>query len=138
MTLTHTIIQYSSASSTAPTLKWGVVSGELLHSVKATTGHIEKSQMCGGVANSTGWRDLGLTHTALLSGMTALGGKSIYYMYGDEHTQDYSAEMVFFVPTPKGVILPSRYSALDVIPVFRLSHLATLLLVLDLKFIDLH
>ena len=90
-------------------LKWGLVSGELLHSVPASTGHIEKSQMCGGVANSTGWRDLGLTHTALLSGMIALGGKSVYYMYGDRHTNDFSPEMVFFVPAPRGVLLPSRY-----------------------------
>ena len=50
-------------------MKWGTSSGVYTKTVTATTSHVTKSQMCGAPANSTGWRDLGLIHQALMSGI---------------------------------------------------------------------
>ena len=66
--------------------------------------------MCGKPANSTGWRDVGFIHTALLEGMIALSGKSIYYIIGDFLTDKYSEEIEFFVPAARGVQLSHRCS----------------------------
>ena len=89
-------------------VKWGVKSGSYDKITKATTDRISRSSMCGKPANSTGWRDLGLTHTAILTGMSALGGSPIYYVFGDSDTNDFSKEMVFHVPTPRGKELSHR------------------------------
>lgn len=59
---------WSSAVSTTPTMFWGNASGSYQNTVAATTSHITKSQMCASPANSTGWRDLGLIHQALMTG----------------------------------------------------------------------
>jgi len=64
--------------------------------------------MCGSPANTTGWRDLGLIHTAPLEGMTALANKKVYYSFGDEVTNDFSKEYVFNVPPIPGTQPPSR------------------------------
>ena len=101
----------NSHSSERPLLRWGTTSGILNTTVIATTSRVERHQMCGSPANSTGWRDGGLIHTALLSGMIELGGKSFFYIFGDDLTNDFSEEMVFFVPAPKGVVLPSRFGS---------------------------
>lgn len=98
---------YSASSETAA-VKWGVKSGVYDKTVPATTSQILRSSMCGKPANSTGWRDLGLTHTALLTGMSSLGGSPIYYIFGDTNTNNFSEEMVFNVPTPRGKELAHR------------------------------
>lgn len=59
---------WSSATSTTPTVRWGTASGQLDRVVQATTKTISKSEVCGSPANTTGYRDLGLIHTAALSG----------------------------------------------------------------------
>ena len=89
-------------------VKWGVKSGAYDTTVQATTDSISRSSMCGKPANSTGWRDLGLTHTAILTGMAGLGGSPVYYKFGDSVTNDFSEEMIFHVPTPKGKELAHR------------------------------
>jgi hypothetical protein len=58
--------------------------------------------MCGGVANSTGWRDMGLIHTAVLKGMIKLSGLKIYYVFGDEESNHYSSETIFYPPVTRG------------------------------------
>jgi hypothetical protein len=93
--------------------KWGVKPGVYTVSVKAHTASIAKSQMCGKPANSTGWRDLGLIHTALFEGMVALSGKPIYYLFGDSLTETYSEEIEFFVPASRGMALNHRYEEAD-------------------------
>lgn len=93
---------WSSATSTKPTLKWGLVSGDYTNKIVAVTTTIEKSEMCGGTASSTGWFDLGLIHTASLIGMEGISGQSIYYIFGDDDTSDYSTEYVFRVPPYPG------------------------------------
>jgi hypothetical protein len=64
--------------------------------------------MCGSPANSTGWRDLGLIHTAPLEGMVALANQKVFYSFGDAATADYSKEYVLNVPPIAGTQPPSR------------------------------
>jgi hypothetical protein len=93
---------WSSASSTEPTMQWGTNPGEYVNVVEAVTSTIQKSDMFGYPANSSGWRDLGLIHTAPMTGMMALANSKIYYKFGDEATDDYSEEFVFNVPPLPG------------------------------------
>lgn len=95
---------WSSATSSKPTVKWGTVSGNYSTEATAATSTIQRSSICGGVANSTGWRDLGLIHTASLVGMKELGGKKLYYIFGDAATNSYSSEHVLMVPPQPGVV----------------------------------
>lgn len=101
--------QYSDAASPdSNVVKWGVKSGTYDTTIKATSSNITKNEMRGAPANSIGWRDLGVTHTAILTGMAALGGSPIYYIFGDSDTNNFSEEMIFHVPTPRGKELSHR------------------------------
>jgi len=93
---------WSSASSTAPVMKWGTEPGIYPNVVDASTDIIDQSEMCGAPANSTGWRELGLIHRSDFSGMLELSSQQLYYIFGDEPTLDFSDEFVFFVPPAKG------------------------------------
>lgn len=64
--------------------------------------------MQGPPANTTGWREQGLIHTAALTGMAALANTRIYYTFGDVFTDDFSDEYVFQVPPLAGTNPPSR------------------------------
>lgn len=100
-------LMWSSANSTAPTVRWGTSSSSKTNIVPAVTTTITKDSVCGAPSNTTGWFDLGLIHTAPLEGMKALGGSKIYYVFGDEATNDYSAEFVLHVPPVPGVKIKS-------------------------------
>lgn len=93
---------WSSATSETPLLKWGTVSGVYDNIVSANTSFIPQSSMCGSPANSTGWRDLGLIHTASFVGMMALASQKVYYIFGDEATNDFSGEYTLHVPPLPG------------------------------------
>ena len=99
---------WSSAVSTNPMVKWGTKSGVYTSNVYAETQRIDRSQMCGAPANDTGWRDLGMIHTAFLKGMVALANEKVYYAFGDATTDDFSREYVFHVPPLRGTQPPSR------------------------------
>lgn len=45
---------WSSAYSTQPIVQWGIVTGQYIHTVKATTSSINKTQLCGAPANTIG------------------------------------------------------------------------------------
>lgn len=93
---------WSSASSSQPLLKWGTKSNSYDKVVEASTSSIDRGELCGSPANSTGWFDLGLIHEAMLEGMEPLANQKIYYKFGDEATNDYSKEYVFNVPPLPG------------------------------------
>lgn len=93
---------WSSATSTQPVVYWGSSSGEYTNSASASTSTIERSEMCGSPANTIGWRDLGLIHTANLKGMLSTHGNKIYYKFGDVDSDTWSREYVFFVPPAAG------------------------------------
>ena len=99
---------WSSEVSTNPMMKWGIQSGVYTTNVYAETQRIERSQLCGAPANTTGWRDLGMIHTAYLKGMLAIGNDQIYYTFGDADTNDFSKEYVFHVPPVRGAQPRSR------------------------------
>lgn len=100
---------WSSKTSAQPTLKWGTTSGgEYTNVVQAVTDQITIDEVCGAPANATGWFDTGLIHIALLEGMEALANQQIYYIFGDEDTNDYSKEYRFFVPPLPGTQPPDR------------------------------
>ncbi len=60
--------------------------------------------MCGFPATGRGWRDLGWTHTATLSGLLPLAGRSIYYVIGDDSGSAPAAEASFRVPPAPGTL----------------------------------
>jgi hypothetical protein len=99
---------WSSATSTAPTLRWGTSTGSYPNIVSAVTTELLKEQMSGPPANSTGWREQGLIHTAPLAGMEALANSRIYYIFGDNATDFFSGEYVFQVPPLAGTNPPNR------------------------------
>lgn len=108
-------LMWSSANSTAPTVRWGTTSSAKTNVVAAVTTSITKDTVCGSPSNTTGWFDLGLIHTAPLEGMKALAGSKIYYTFGDDATNDYSAEFVLHAPplpgvetTSDGAVRPTR------------------------------
>lgn len=99
---------WSSATSQSPTLQWGTTPGQYDTTVTALTSTVTKDSLCGGVANTTGWRETGLIHTASLKGMKALANKKLYYIFGDKDTRLFSEEYTFFVPPVAGTQPPSR------------------------------
>lgn len=99
---------WSSATSASPQLQWGEVKGTYANIVDAVTSVINRADMPGAFANSTGWRDLGLLHTASLQGMVELSSKTIYYRFGDKNTNDWSREYTFLVPPKAGSQPPTR------------------------------
>lgn len=101
-------ISWSSNMSSAPVLRYGLVSGNYTEEVLATTFRIERSQMCNAPANTTGWRDLGEIHTATFVGAAALANTRVYYVFGDSATDDWSKEHVLFLPPLPGTQPPSR------------------------------
>jgi len=95
---------WSSANSTAPTLRWGTTADNLDKVAQAKTTTIEKDAVCGSPSNTTGWFDLGLIHTAPLVGMKALAGSQLYYSFGDLATDDFSSVHTLRVPPLPGVL----------------------------------
>lgn len=98
---------WSSATSKTPTMKWGTSTGQYTHVVSADTSTIDQSEMCGAPANTTGWRELGLIHQANFEGMVELSSELVYYIFGDEETNDYSSEYILHVPPAAGSQPPS-------------------------------
>ena len=70
-----------------------------------------RESLCGDPANSSGWFDLGLIHTARF---TASG--QTYYTFGDSETDNWSQEFVYYPPPPAGTVShrgrPSRVALL--------------------------
>lgn len=101
---------WSSATSTQPTLKWGKYPGQYTNVVVATTKTITKDSLCGGAAQTFGWRDLGLIHTAHFTGLVTmnLSSSNVSYIFGDAATDDFSEEFQLFVPPLAGTQPPNR------------------------------
>lgn len=97
-------VLWSGYNSTQPTLRWGTSPNNYIHTFAASNFTIERSQLCGGPANSTGFRDLGVIYTAEFVGIETYGlsNQDIYYVFGDAATTDYSSEITFHVPPLAG------------------------------------
>lgn len=101
---------WNSYNSTKPTLKWGLSSGQYDHVALAESFRISSSEMCGAPANSTGWHDLGLQHKANITGLKSLSisSQNLYYIFGDEETNNWSKEFIFLAPPLPGLNHPNR------------------------------
>ena len=86
-------LMWSSASNTQPVIKWSTDKDSVLTqtSIDASTTFVNKTDLCGWPANDRGWRDMGLIHSASLSGMKALANTKIYYTFGDIASDTWSA-----------------------------------------------
>jgi hypothetical protein len=65
-----------------PLAKYGAKSGTLSSRAAAETATYDRGDLCGGVANSTGFLDPGLFHSAVLTGLAP--DQEYFYVYGDE------------------------------------------------------
>lgn len=112
---------WSSASNTQPTLKWRVSrrsssSKEVEegqahvypHVVSADTKTFTRESFCGAPANTIGYYDLGLTHSAPIEGLLQYPNQDIYYIFGDAATQTWSQEYRLHVPPLTGTNPPNR------------------------------
>jgi len=132
---------WSSANSTAPTLKWSSVATDVPGSVAdpkfasvktvsagtgaattvaASTTTVQQTELCGYPANAQGWREMGFIHSASLKGMKALANKIVYYTFGDAASDKWSmwggnqTQKVWelFVPPLPGTQPPNRPTTL--------------------------
>lgn len=76
------LVQWTTRDMGKPFVRWGTRSGELTSTARATTDTYTRDDMCGGVANSTGYINPGLFHTAKMSDLQP--DTRYYYAYGDE------------------------------------------------------
>lgn len=93
---------WSSKNSSSPMLKWGVLPKSYTTTVQAITTHINSSELCGSPAISMGWRDLGAIHAALFELPVQNSMNTIYFIFGDNHTKDWSKEHTFKLPSRSG------------------------------------
>ena len=98
----------SNESTTSPTLKWGLTSGDYTNIVSAVTTTIDKSVLCGAPANTYGYRDLGPIHTATFLNVRNMSVEYIYYIFGDSDSETWSQEYKFRIPPMIGQQPPDR------------------------------
>lgn len=113
---------WSSATSARPVARFGFSSGVYDHTVYAKTSTFTRSQMCGAPASTVGWRDPGLIHTAELFGLKAHATKTVYYVFGDEATDNFSGEYSFVLPPLAGQQPPNRPTTVGKIFPFPSTH----------------
>jgi len=75
------MVEWTTADVTTPVVMYGTTNGSLTMMVSATTKTYNASSMCGSPANSTGYIDPGMLHSALLSNLSY--NTRYYYQYGD-------------------------------------------------------
>jgi len=86
-------VTWVSKHTSNPQVQWGVRSGVYTSSASATSYSYTAEDLCGKPANSFGWRDPGIIHTAV---MTNLSPKQCYhYRYGDDKSGGWSKELSF-------------------------------------------
>ena len=83
--------------------------------VEADTFRIERNELCGAPANTTGWRDMGEVYSATLSNVReVVGGQEyLYYTFGDASTDKWSSEYRFRIPPLAGHQYGSKPTSVD-------------------------
>lgn len=76
------LVQWSSARSRAPEVRWGTAAGALGRSTAAESVSYGRDDMCGPPATTVGWLEPGLLHRAVLSDLAP--DTEYFYYYGDE------------------------------------------------------
>jgi hypothetical protein len=104
---------WSSANSHLPYLRWGIFPGQYPFLSNGTISRINRQDLCGTPANTTGYFDLGMINEASFGNITEqhlLGNTVIYYIFGDHSfPNDHSKEFQFLLPPIAGE-LPSKSS----------------------------
>ena len=75
------VVEWTTADPTTPVVMYGTSASSLTRTASATTKTYNASSMCGSPANSTGYIDPGMLHTATLSNLSY--NTRYYYQYGD-------------------------------------------------------
>nr|QOL01233.1 putative extracellular protein TR9_041a [Trebouxia lynnae] len=78
---TQMVVEWTTADPTTPVVMYGTSASSLTRTASATTKTYNASSMCGSPANSTGYIDPGMLHTATLSNLSY--NTRYYYQYGD-------------------------------------------------------
>ena len=74
-------VEWTTADATTPMVLYGTSASSLTSMVSATTKTYNASSMCGIPANSTGYVDPGMLHSATLTNLSF--STRYYYQYGD-------------------------------------------------------
>ncbi|KAK9845224.1 hypothetical protein WJX81_000461 [Elliptochloris bilobata] len=93
------LVQWTTVERGRPAVRWGVCSGEYTGVALASLDTYARSDMCGGVANSTGFIDPGILNTAKMAGLAP--DTRYFYIYGDEYF-GWSEEASFFTAPEPG------------------------------------
>ena len=83
------LVQWTTRDKGAPVVMYGAQAGKRTSAAPAETGTYGRQDLCGGVANSTGFMNPGLFHTAALTGLQP--DTAYFYVYGDEVPHPCSA-----------------------------------------------
>ena len=75
------MVEWTTADATTPVVMYGTSDSSLTRTASATTKTYNASSMCGSPANSTGYIDPGMLHSALLSNLSY--NTKYHYQYGD-------------------------------------------------------
>jgi hypothetical protein len=91
-------------------VRWGTKSGVYTNTIVAHTDRhvLAKETLCGAPATTYGYREQGDTHTALFDHMTQYANQNLYYIFGDETTNNFSKEYMLHVPPLVGANPPDR------------------------------
>ena len=88
-------VTWITTNASTPVALWSL-EGQPSSKVAANTSTYTREQMCGGLAATIGWRDPGLIHTAVMTGLQA--GAQYSYAVGDAESNVFSASLSFFAP----------------------------------------
>lgn len=85
-------VMWTTLNASRPAVRFGTATGQLTLTAAASSSTYHREQLCGAPANADGWRDPGLLHSAVLTGLRP--DTRYYYVYGDE-AYGWSAERSF-------------------------------------------
>ena len=76
------LVQWTTRDKGSPVAFWRAKSGNRMSNTSASSDTYRREDLCGGVANSTGYINPGMFHTAKLTGLQP--STDYLYSYGDE------------------------------------------------------
>ena len=76
------LVQWSSADTRAPEVRWGTAADALSRSTAAESVSYGRGEMCGPPATTVGWLEPGLLHRTLLADLAP--DTQYFYYYGDK------------------------------------------------------
>lgn len=62
-------VMWTTLNASRPAVRFGTATGQLTLTAAASSSTYHREQLCGAPANADGWRDPGLLHSAVLTGL---------------------------------------------------------------------